>query len=429
MPDHQTLVIRGGTVLDAGGRRRADVAVGDDGVIVAVEPELEGGTRVLDAGGCVVAPGLVDLHAHLREPGDETSETVLTGSRCAAAGGFTAVVAMPNTSPPADDAATVGEILRLGRSALCEVQVAAATTRGRAGEELSPMGELAGLGVRLFTDDGAGVQDPGVMRRALEYAHGLGVTLAQHCEVEALAAGGQMHEGEWSDKLGLPGVPAAAEELMVQRDLLLAELTGATVHFQHLSTARSAELVREAKARGLAVTAEVTTHHLTLTDECCSTFDPTFKVNPPLRTGNDVTELRRALADGTIDAVATDHAPHSAERKERPWDEAPPGMLGLETALALLLTDMDLPLERVLEAMSWAPARIAGLVQRHGGPIQAGRPANLCVIDPETTWTVDPAASWSRSRNTPYSGRHLRGRVRHTVAAGEVVLGDGEVQR
>jgi dihydroorotase len=288
---------------------------------------------------------------------------------------------------------------------------------------------MASLGVSLFTDDGRGVQDGRLMRRALEYASDLGVTLAQHCEDEALAHGGAMHEGEWSSRLGLSGQPAAAEELMVQRDLALIRLTSAKVHFQHLSTAGSVELVRRARAAGLDVTAEVTPHHFTLTHAACAGYDPVFKVNPPLRTDADVAAVKLGLADGTLDAIATDHAPHAPHTKELPFDEAPPGMLGLETALALALTELDLPIERLLALLSWQPAAIAGLGAHHGGPIVPGRPANLCVLDPAHEWVVEPARLASRARNTPFVGRRLRGKVRHTVLDGEVVVRDGEAQR
>jgi len=291
------------------------------------------------------------------------------------------------------------------------------------------MAELAALGVRFFTDDGAGVQDGRLMRRALEYARGLGVTVAEHCEDEVLAAGGAMHEGAWSARLGVPGQPAEAEEVMVMRDIALARLTGARVHFQHLSTRRSVALVAAAKAEGLAVTCEVTPHHLTLTDERCASYDPVFKVNPPLRTAADVAAVREGLAAGTVDCIATDHAPHAPETKEQPFDQAPPGMLGLETALGLALTHLDLPAADVLALLSWRPAAIIGADDAHGGPVAEGRPAHLCVIDPAATWTVDPDQLASRSRNTPYAGMELRGRVRHTVLAGEAVVVDAEAQR
>ncbi|HMC42877.1 MAG TPA: dihydroorotase [Acidimicrobiales bacterium] len=424
------LVVRGGTVVDATGTRTADVGV-RQGLVVAVAAGLDAGPRVstLDAGGCVVAPGLVDLHAHLRQPGMEEAETVESGARAAALGGYTAVVAMPNTDPPIDCAAVVREVLDLGALAPCDVRVAGAISKGRRGEELAPLAEMAALGVRLFTDDGRGVQDSRLMRRAMEYGSVLGVTLAQHCEDAALAGGGHMHEGEWSSLLGVAGVPAEAEELMLARDVALARLTGCPVHFLHVSTAGSVALVAAAKGQGLAVTAEVTPHHLTLTDAVVASYDPVFKVNPPLRAQADVDALRGGVANGTLDAVATDHAPHPQEAKEAPFDEAPPGMLGLETALAVLLTELELPMERLLALMSWEPARIAGIADVHGGRLAQGRPANLCVIDPGATWVVEPAALASRSRNTPFAGRRLRGRVRHTILAGDPVVVDGEAQR
>ncbi len=425
------IVIRGGTLVDATGSRASDVLI-QDGVITSVGVRMTAmpaGTIVLDATDCIVAPGLVDLHAHLRQPGREEAETVDTGARAAALGGYTAIVAMPNTDPAIDNAAVVRQVLELGANACCDVRVAGAVTVGRRGTQLAPMAEMAALGVKLFTDDGAGVQDARIMRRALEYAGPLGVTLAQHCEDASLAGAGQMHEGEWSSRLGIPGQPAEAEELMVVRDLALCRLTGSPVHFLHLSTAGSLAMVRGAKASGLPVTAEVAPHHFTLTDAEVASYDPVFKVNPPLRSAADVAAVKAALADGTVDAIATDHAPHTQETKEAPFDQAPPGMLGLETAIALALTELDLPIETVLALLSWQPARIAGLTADHGGPIAAGGPANLCVIDPHERWTVDPLRLASRSRNTPYAGRRLTGRVRHTVLRGEPVVIAGEAQR
>ena len=424
------MILRGGLVVDATGEREADVLI-EGGVIAAVSPSIDppAGATVLDAGGCVVAPGLVDLHTHLRQPGREEAETVESGARAAALGGFTAVVAMPNTEPPLDTASAVREVLELGAATICDVRVAGAITKGRKGRELAPLGEMADLGVRLFTDDGDGVQDSRLMRRALEYASALGVTLGQHCQDDVLAGGGQMHEGEWSSRLGIPGMPAEAEDLMVARDISLVRLTGGRVHFLHLSTAGSVAAVRAAKAEGLSVTAEATPHHFTLTDAAVASYDTVFKVNPPLRTPADVEAVKGGLADGTIDAVATDHAPHAAEDKDVPFDQARPGMLGLETALALALTELDLPIAQVLALLSWKPAAIAGLESAHGGPVAAGRPANLCVIDPAATWLVDPNALVSRSRNTPYAGRKLIGRVRHTILRGEPVVVDGSAVR
>jgi len=428
------LLIRGGTVIDRTGERRADVRV-VDGTVVEVGKGLSAsaGATELDAGGCAVTPGLVDLHTHLREPGREEAETVESGTRAAALGGFTAVVAMPNTDPPLDSAESVRNVFALAEGAMAQVAVAGAITVGRAGERLAPMAELAALGVRLFTDDGDGVQSAGLMLRALQYATGLGVTLGQHCEDRSLAAGGTMHEGAWSSRLGLPGMPSEAEEVMVARDIALSRATGGRVHFLHLSTAGSIDLVRRARAEGIPVTAEVAPHHFTLTDGCTSTYDPIFKVNPPLRTQSDVDAVKAALMDGTADAIATDHAPHSPELKDLPFDQAPPGMLGLETALALAITELDLTLERIVALLSWQPAVIAGLDPDHGGRqgglIAPGAVANLCVIDPTATWTVDPKSMASRSRNTPYSGRTLTGRVRHTVLVGEPVVIDAEAQR
>jgi dihydroorotase len=416
-----SLAIRGGEVVDATGSRRADVYVADGRVTAVVTGGAAASADVvLDAGGCVVAPGLVDLHSHLRQPGK-------TGARAAALGGYTCILAMPNTTPAIDSAGVAREVLELGRKAICDVRTSAAITVGRGGTQLTPMAELADLGVRFFTDDGNGVQDARLMRRALEYAHGLGVTLAQHCEDEVLSAGGAMHEGAWSARLGLPGQPSEAEELMVMRDIALARLTGGTVHFQHLSTRRSIDLVAAAKAEGLAVTCEATPHHLTLTDARCAGYDPVFKVNPPLRTDDDVAAVRAGLA-GTVDCIATDPAPHAPETKEQPFDQAPPGMLGLETALAVALTHLDLPIAEVLALLSWRPAAIIGVDDEHGA-VAEGRPANLCVIDRSATWTVDPARLASRSRNTPYAGMTLTGRVRHTVLRGEAVVVDGEAQR
>ena len=424
-------IITGGTVLDQHGRRRADVAV-DGPNIVDVGDALapEPGDSVLDATGCLVTPGFVDLHVHLREPGKEEAETIETGSRAAALGGFTAVVAMPNTDPAQDSVAVVDFVRAQGRRAgLCEVLPSGCITIGRAGQALAPFAELAAAGVRVFTDDGNGVQDPQLMRRAMEYARPLGIVLAQHCEVAAMTAGAVMHEGECCSHLGVPGWPALAEELMVHRDIELCRLTGTPIHLLHLSTAGSVALVAAAKRDGLPVTAEATPHHFTLTDQRLTGFDAVFKVNPPLRTTADIDAVRAGLADGTIDAIATDHAPHAAHSKELPLDQAPPGMLGLETALAVSLTYLDMPVADIVAALSWKPASIAGVANRHGRPIAPGEPANLTVFDPRATWTVQPGALASKSRNTPYAGMELRGMVRHTVFNGVAVVADGQATR
>lgn len=421
------LVVTGGTLLDQTGERRADLRI-VDGVIAEIGADLRpvDGDHGLDASGLTVTPGFVDLHTHLREPGREEAETIETGSRAAALGGYTAVVAMPNTDPTQDCVSVVEFVRRQGRAAgLCDVHPSASITVGRAGEQLSPFAELAAAGVKLFTDDGNGVQDPLLMRRAFEYASGLGITMAQHCEVERLTAGAVMHEGDCCSHLGLPGWPSLAEELMVHRDIELVRVTGAPAHFLHLSTVRSVDLVRAAKADGLPVTAEATPHHISLTDELLRSYSAIFKVNPPLRTMGDVEAVREGLADGTIDAIATDHAPHVAETKEQPLDQAPPGMLGLETALGVAVAHLDMPLGDIVAALSWKPASIAGLADRHGRPIEVGGPANLTAFDPAEEWDVVPARLASKSRNTPYVGVTLRGRVKHTVLAGVVTVENG----
>lgn len=427
----ERIVITGGIVIDPTGERRADVRLADGRVAeVAEQISPTDVDRVLDATGCVVSPGFVDLHAHLREPGREEAETIKTGSRAAAKGGYTCIVAMPNTDPTQDSVSVVEFVRRQGEIAgLCDVRPSGSITIGRRGEQLSPLGELADAGVHLFTDDGDGVQDPLLMRRALEYAADLGIVLAQHCEVKRLTEGAVMHEGDCCSTFGLPGWPSIAEEMMVFRDIELVRLTGAPVHILHLSTARSVELVRAAKADGLPVTAEATPHHISLTDELLAGYSSIYKVNPPLRTMADVEAVRAGLADGTIDAIATDHAPHAPETKEQPLDQAPPGMLGLETALGVSLAHLDMPVADVVAALSWKPARIAGVADEHGRPIAVGEPANLTVFDPDETWQVVPAHLASKSRNTPFTGVDLSGKVRHTILGGTPTVENGTPTR
>jgi dihydroorotase len=426
-------------VLDAGGERPGpcDVRV-VDGVVAEVGPGLSpsAGALVLDAEGCVVTPGLVDIQVHFREPGREDAETIETGSRAAALGGCTAVVCMPNTDPPIDDAAVAQSIFDRARAVgLCDVRPAGCITKARQGVELAPLGELYDLGVRVFTDDGDCVADALVMRHAFEYAVALpGALLAQHAEDPTLVRGGHMHEGAWSARLGIPGRPAEAESTIVARDLQLARRTGGRYHVLHMSCAASADLVRAAKADGVRVTAECTPQHLVLTDESCSHFDPVFKMNPPLREQADVDALRAALLDGTIDAIATDHAPHTPESKDVPFEEAPPGMLGVETALAVVLTTLVEPgvltLGQAIAALSWQPARVVGLdADGHGGLVAAGHAANLCVIDPAHTWSVDGNRLASKSRNSPWDGWKLTGKVRHTVYLGTPTVRDQEPTR
>jgi dihydroorotase len=429
----ERILLRGGRVIDpaAGRDEIADVLI-EDGAIGAADGSTAGAT-VLDADGLVVAPGLVDLHTHLREPGREDKETVESGSRAAALGGFTAVSPMANTEPVADSAAVIHEVRALGeRAGLADVFPVGAITRGLAGEEMAELGEMVEAGVRMFSDDGHCVPDARVLRNAMTYARAFdGVVIAEHCEDRSLAENGQMHEGEHSYALGLAGQPREAEEIVVARDLALARLTGGRLHLCHLSSAGSIDLVRRAKAEGIRVTAEVTPHHLVFTDDDLVTYDTNFKVNPPLRTPEDRDALRLALAEGAVDVVATDHAPHAVEEKEAEFDLSPPGTIGLETALAAVLTHLVEPgtmsLTRAIEAMSTTPARILG-ASDHGGPLEPGRPANVVVFDPVAAWVIELPFG-SKSRNSAFLGRSLTGRVVHTIHRGELVVADGKAQR
>ncbi len=416
-----------GTVLDQAGRRTVDVLVdADTGTIVEVGEHLEAGdATIIDIAGRVLTPGFVDLATHLREPGDEAAETVRSGSRAAAAGGYTALVAMPDTDPCLDSASTLAMVRAAASRAVCEIAPAGAISRGRLGAELAPIGELAGLGVVIFTDDGRGVQDPQLLRRAFEYADSIesSLVLMQGGVLGGLAAGTVMNEGASSVKLGLPGQPALAETLFVDRDIALAALTGGRLHVQ-LSTAGAVDSVRRAKLAGHRVTASVAPHHFSLTDRDCEGYDPRCRVEPPLRSPADVEAIRAGLADGTIDAIATSHQPHTPDAKERPFDQAPPGAIGLETALGVALAHSGLDLDQLLPLLSWQPAAIAGLDQRHGRPVAVGEPANLTIIDPEHEWTVDASAFASNATNSPFIGRHLKGKVQHTVYRGQLVVID-----
>ena len=415
------LVFQNASIVHPAGVEVGDVAIAG-GLIVGVGSGLTG-KKIIDATGLHLSSGFVDLHTHLREPGKEEAETIETGSRAAALGGYTAVIAMPNTDPSQDCVAVVNFVRQKAREVgLCEVVPSACITVGRRGEQLVPFSALHEAGVRIFTDDGNGVQDPLIMRRALEYSRDLDIVLAQHCEVSRLTEGAVMHEGECCSALGVPGWPSIAEELMLHRDIELVRLTGAPMHFLHLSTAGSVELVRRAKADGLPVTAEVTPHHLALTDALLVGFDSVFKVNPPLRTSADIQALKDGVADGTIDAIATDHAPHAAHTKDVPIDSAPPGMLGLETALGVVNTALDISVVRLVELLSWNPARIAGIQDRHGRPIAAGEVANISVWSSTDTWNVSRDEMASKSKNTPYHGMKIRGKVKYTVFNGELVV-------
>ncbi|MEU6624556.1 dihydroorotase [Streptomyces litmocidini] len=423
-------LIRGAKVL---GGDVQDVLIDNDTIAeVGTGLSAEGAT-VIEADGLILLPGLVDLHTHLREPGREDSETVLTGTRAAASGGYTAVFAMANTHPVADTAGVVEQVYRLGKeSGYCDVQPIGAVTVGLEGKKLAELGAMhdSAAGVTVFSDDGKCVDDAVIMRRALEYVKAFGGVVAQHAQEPRLTEGAQMNEGVVSAELGLGGWPAVAEESIIARDVLLAEHVGSRVHICHLSTAGSVEIVRWAKSRGIDVTAEVTPHHLLLTDELVRSYNPVYKVNPPLRTEKDVLALREALADGTIDIVATDHAPHPHEDKDCEWAAAAMGMVGLETALSVVQQTMVetglLDWAGVADRMSFAPARI-GRAKGHGRPVSAGEPANLTLVDPAYRGVVDPADFASRSRNTPYEGRELPGRVTHTFLRGRATVVDGKL--
>lgn len=430
-----SLVITGATSYAAGlgpqGRSR-DVVVVDGVVTGLTAADAPTDARVIDADGLVLLPGFVDLHTHLREPGREDAETICTGSRAAAVGGYTAVLAMANTNPVSDTAEAAERILDLGRACgLVDVQPIGAVTKGLEGEQLAELALMhrSRAAVRVFSDDGRCVDDARIMRRALEYIRSFGGVISQHSQDAALAGGGACcHEGELSGRLGLPGWPAAAESVIIARDVELARHTGSRVHVAHVSTAEGVEVIRWAKARGIDVTAEVTPHHLFLTTDRLESYDPVYKVNPPLRPIEDVEAVRAALADGTIDAVATDHAPHARHDKEHAFPDAAFGMLGLETALAVVSEVMveqgPFGWADVARVMSQAPARIAGLAD-HGRPIDAGEPANLVLVDPSARVTVDRAASQSLSRNNPWHGETFTVAVHTTILRGRVTATEG----
>ncbi len=425
------LIIRGGRLIDPLHRLSAlrDVVLRDGRVAEVLEkaPAIEG-ARVVDAGGRWVLPGLIDLHVHLREPGDEEKETIFSGSRAAVAGGFTAVVAMPNTRPVNDNALVTRYVQERAREVgLCEVFVAGAISKGLKGEEMAEMGELAAAGCKCLTDDGLPVMSAGLLRRAFLYSRAFDLPLMLHEEDLSLSARGAMTEGPRATRLGLMPIPASAEVSMIARDLVIAEETQARVHLAHLSCEASVRLVREAKRRGVNVTAEATPHHFTLTDSAVEGYNTHAKMSPPLRHPEDVRAIREALADGTIDAIATDHAPHKALDKEVEFEKAANGVIGLETALGLTLELVQqgvLSKERAVELLTSGPARAFNLPGGHFGP---GAPANVVVVDPSAKWTVNAADFHSKSRNTPFQGRNLIGRVAQTIVAGRLVFDGGKL--
>ena len=420
-----SLHIKGGRIIDpANGIDCVGDIYAKDGVLVESLPGGERDVEVIDATGKVISPGLIDIHVHFREPGQSHKETIATGSRCAAAGGFTTVVCMPNTSPAADSPATIAWIQERAASTACvNVFCTGAITRGIAGEEMAPIGALAAAGVVALTDDGRCVQNHGVMRRAVEYARQFGLPIMDHCQEATLSSDGVMNEGEWSTRLGLPGWPALAEDLIVARNILLSEETGHPIHCQHISSARSVRLLREARRRGVAITAEACPHHIALTDSELKSFDTNFKMNPPLRTQADIDEILAGIADGTITILASDHAPHATFEKDVEFDRAPFGILGLETELGLFLEILlhqrkALSLPQVLEMLTVNPAK---LLRLNRGTLSAGAPADITILDPDHEWTVDKGSSFSLSRNTPFHGHKLRGRALRTIVAGKTV--------
>jgi dihydroorotase len=421
------ILIRGGRVIDPsrGGDGIADVYL-EDGKVASVGRGLgsPNDALVIDAGGKVVTPGLIDLHVHLREPGQEDLETVASGAMAAAAGGFSAVCAMPNTDPVTDNQAAVGFIVsQAQRAGKARVYPIGAISLGQKGQQLAEFGELVGAGAVAVSDDGKPVVSSHLMRTALEYARTFGIPVADHCEDPTLSASGAMHEGIVSTRLGLKGIPAAAEEIMVARDILLSEHTGGHVHLCHVSTRGSVELIRRAKEKGLRVTAEATPHHFTLTHEQCEGYDTNAKMNPPLREAADRQAIRDGLRDGTLDVIATDHAPHHYDAKEREFDDAPNGIIGLETAFGLAVTELvtagSLTLCDLIDRMSTTPARIFNLP---GGTLAPGAPADVTISDPAAEWSVNPAEFFSKSRNTPFSGRRLTGRAEVTIVRGQIVF-------
>lgn len=402
----------------------------EEGRITRVGQNLESGNaKVFDASGKLVFPGLIDMHVHLREPGREDEETVITGVRAAVRGGFSAIAAMPNTDPVADKASVIELVLeRAEKAKLAKVLPVGAITKGLKGEELAEMGELSEAGAIAFSDDGHSVMNSHLLRRALEYSKIFNKPLILHEEDTQLAMGGQVNEGFYSTLLGLRGLPAAAEEVLIARDLTLARLTGAKIHLAHLSTKGSVELVRQAKKEGLPVTCEVTPHHLVLTHEALMGFDTNLKVNPPLRSRDDVEALREGLRDGTIDAIASDHAPHAQQEKEQEFDKAPFGIIGLETSLALVLTEVVskglLDYAGLVEKMSLNPAQVLGLPM---GTLSPGAEANLTIVDPGVEFMVEPAAFESKSRNSPFKGWNLKGKATDVFVAGRLVMKDGRI--
>ena len=419
------LVLKGGRIVDpvTGYMGTGTIKISGGKIAKVEKRSKSGGTgkNTIDLKGLLVCPGFIDMHVHLREPGREDEETIMSGSEAAAAGGFTSIVCMPNTEPPIDNVEALEYIIDRSMMAPVKVYPIGAITVGRKGENLTGMLEMSGCGAVAFSDDGSGVQNSDLMRRALEYVRACDVPLISHCEFSDLAAGGVMNESYISTQLGLRGIPSVAEELMVARDIMLAEFTQSRIHIAHVSTAGSVELIKKAKKAKINVTAEATPHHFTLTDDLVKSFDTNLKVSPPLRTRKDVDAIRKGLKDGTIDAIATDHAPHSVEEKELEFDYAPFGLIGLETAVGLVAAELVgkkfLTWPQAAHRLSTAPAKILNIP---GGTFEEGAPADITIIDPSLEWEVDPDKFKSLSRNTPFAGRKLKGKPVMTIVDGNI---------
>lgn len=427
----ELLIIAGGKVIDpaSGLEETADIYILSGKILKIESKRLISGKKlkssfgeVIDARGKFVVPGLIDMHVHLREPGREDEETILSGSQAAVSGGFTSICCMPNTHPPLDNQEQIKFVLEKAREAACHVYPVGAITKKQEGKELAEIGDMVQAGAIAVSDDGLPVMNSEIMRRAMEYTKMFDILVIEHCEDLSLSANGVMNESFVSTSLGLPGIPSISEEIMVYRDIRLAEYTGAKVHIAHVSTAGSVELIREAKKKNIQVTCEVTPHHFTLTDDCVKTFDTNYKMKPPLRTRADVDALKEGLKDGTIDCIATDHAPHSSEEKETEFDQAPFGIVGLETALGLVVSELIekgvLSWTQAIAKMTVNPAKILGLDTAR---IKGGYPADLTIIDPKASWTVDVSKFRSKSRNSPFGGRKMKGRVVCTIVGGQVV--------
>lgn len=424
------LWIKNGRVIDPAAKRDAkgDVFVADGKFVKSLSPAQKKTAQVIDARGLVVCPGLVDIHVHFREPGQTHKETILTGSMAAAGGGFTTVVCMPNTQPPADNAGTVTLIKTAAAAAPVHVYATGCITVGMKGQQLAPYGSLQKAGVVAITDDGACVQSNEIMRRAVEYAKMFGLTVLDHCQDDSLTDKAVMNEGTVSTRLGLKGWPHAAEDIIVARNIILSRYTGGHIHMQHISSAHSVELLRQAKKDGVRVTAEATPHHIALTEDALATYDTNFKMNPPLRTEQDRRAIIAGLRDGTLDCIGTDHAPHAPEEKDREFDYAPNGIIGLETALPVCLEVLvrknKFKLSHVIDLMT---RRAAEILKLPAGTLAAGAPADVCIFDPDETWLYDTYGAFSKSINSPWNKQNLTGRVRTTIVSGRVVFHNGKI--